>query len=201
MSWSLQALNPELNAEIIHITQNSIVGRQQESELLIQAPDVSRRHAELQLQDGALWLQDLNSANGTYVNDLRIDAAKQLQDGDIVQFAHFKFKVLVPAANTTSTDQPNNEGIPSLSERDQSVLLGQDGMPQRVAVPKPAPIPTDAIANINTDAASVTQPKIQPIETSSDLAQRAAQDRNAKLGLWALFVLLIIALAIGFYVA
>lgn len=198
MSWSLQALNPELNAETIEINNDTIVGRQQESDLIIQAAEVSRSHAQLQLQNGALWVLDLNSANGTYVNDLRIEAATQLQEGDIVQFASFKFKVLAPAASISeATTTAASEGMPSLSERDQTVELGADGMPQHVAVPKPAPIPSDAIANIKPQS----EPQIQPIQTPSDLAQREAQDRNAKLGLWALFVLLIIAFAVGFYVA
>lgn len=197
MSWSLQALNPELNAETIAITNNTVVGRQQDADLVIQAAGVSRRHAQLQLQNGALWVQDLNSANGTFVNDLRIEATTALHADDILQFASFKFKVLAATKNDGEAPVAAalTDGMPVLTERDQTVSVGGDGMPQRVAVPKPAPIPADAIANIKPQS----QPQIQPIQTPSDLAQRAAQDRNAKIGLWALFVLLLIGFIVGSY--
>ncbi len=35
----------------------------------------------------------------------------------------------------------NDQGMPELTERDASVQLSRDGMPQGVAIPKPAPIP------------------------------------------------------------
>ncbi len=35
----------------------------------------------------------------------------------------------------------NDQGMPELNQRDSSVQLNRDGMPQNVAVPKPAPIP------------------------------------------------------------
>jgi pSer/pThr/pTyr-binding forkhead associated (FHA) protein len=42
---------------------------------------VSRRHAELHLQDGTVTLVDLSSTNGTTINGRRVDRAR-LTDGD-----------------------------------------------------------------------------------------------------------------------
>lgn len=53
-------------------------------------PFVSRIHAEIFLDpEGCLYVRDLNSRNGTYVNSQRIDAfaAKALQPGDTLSFS------------------------------------------------------------------------------------------------------------------
>lgn len=197
MNWKLQAITPELNGEEITLHHSSVVGRQQDVDMVIQAADVSRRHAQLELREGALWVVDLASANGTYVNDLRIDAETQLKDQDIVQFAGFKFKVFAPVVVEKNAVEATvlEEGISSRDKRDSSVQLGDDGLPQYLAVPKPAPIPADVTLQAQAE------PKVVPPHVTSALDGTINQQRNAKLGLWALFVLLVIAFAIGFYVA
>lgn len=50
---------------------------------------ISRKHAEIDLTDSDCVITDLNSCNGTFVNNVRIDSTK-LQDGDIVQFGGSK---------------------------------------------------------------------------------------------------------------
>ena len=54
------------------------------------SPLCSRRHARLELAaEGGLTLQDIGSANGTFVNDERLLAgeARRLRDSDVVSFA------------------------------------------------------------------------------------------------------------------
>jgi S1-C subfamily serine protease len=48
--------------------------------------DVSARHAEVRLADGAAILADLGSTNGTFVNGARIAGPTPLADGDVVRF-------------------------------------------------------------------------------------------------------------------
>lgn len=58
------------------------IGRSLRVELSLDDDGVSRRHARLRERDGAVWLEDLGSRNGTFVNGLRVMAAVQLADGD-----------------------------------------------------------------------------------------------------------------------
>lgn len=46
---------------------------------------ISRRHAELQMRDDAWYLHDLNSANGSYVNGVRIQKPTKLKHGDQIR--------------------------------------------------------------------------------------------------------------------
>lgn len=97
MTWILQAITGEFTGQEIIIDRDMLVGRHQDSDVLLQSSEISRKHAAFLLKDRALWVQDLKSSNGTFVNDLRIDAETLLKEGDIVQFAGLKFSVLQPA--------------------------------------------------------------------------------------------------------
>jgi len=56
--------------------------------LLLPDPTVSRRHAQIGVEGGRLWIEDLGSSNGTRVNGVRLDAGqrKDLEGGETLQF-------------------------------------------------------------------------------------------------------------------
>ena len=60
------------------------IGRDPGNDLVLDSPVVSRRQATLQLRDGAYWLRDLGSTNGTAVNGQPISETA-LRDGDIIR--------------------------------------------------------------------------------------------------------------------
>ena len=51
-------------------------------------PDVSRRHAVVRRVDGGLALEDLDSTNGTFVNETRISGIAEIAVGDRVRFGN-----------------------------------------------------------------------------------------------------------------
>ena len=61
-----------------------IAGRHPPANLILAGPTVSRRHCRFELSGGRLWLHDLASTNGTYVNGKRLTAAAPLADGAII---------------------------------------------------------------------------------------------------------------------
>ena len=56
--------------------------------------NVSRRHAELLLADGALWIVDLSSSNGTFVNDIRLAPQQRVR---LVNGARLRFAASLTA--------------------------------------------------------------------------------------------------------
>ncbi|CDG73397.1 MULTISPECIES: FHA domain-containing protein [Acinetobacter] len=201
MTWKLQAITGEFTGQEISIDRDMLVGRHQDADLLLQAAEISRRHAALLLKDQLLWVQDLNSSNGTFVNDIRIEQEKQLHDGDIVQFASFKFSVLAPAQENNDLPEIeaepvqaapaqdlSDQGMPSLAERATEVEVRHDGMPQNISIPKPAPIPE----GVNIHA----QPEQTPVaieEPVSRVAEEKEQQKNASIGLITIIILVILA--------
>ena len=70
------------------------IGRSPQAEVsLPEVPSVSRNHARLEYQGGVVILRDLQSTNGTAVNDRLIDRPTALRSGDRFQVGavHFKF--------------------------------------------------------------------------------------------------------------
>jgi hypothetical protein len=75
------------------------IGRLSDNTIVLADPQVSRHHATITWQAGAFIIQDLGSANGTYVNDRRITGPQALRDGDTIQTGNTQFDVrLAPAA-------------------------------------------------------------------------------------------------------
>lgn len=65
------------------------IGKELDNDLRFPYPDASRRHALLcKKQNGIVSIVDCDSTNGTFVNGLRINGEKVLQQGDIVLIAH-----------------------------------------------------------------------------------------------------------------
>ncbi len=59
----------------------NLIGRQEDCDIRIPLPEVSRKHAEITIQDKTLKIKDLGSANGTYVNNKRIKES-EISAGD-----------------------------------------------------------------------------------------------------------------------
>jgi len=80
--------------------------------------------------------------------------------------------------------------MPDLKQRDASVQLSREGMPQNVGIPKPAPIPE------GTDLSSVKpEPAPIPVEKPvSIVEQKVEEQKNATVGLMSLIALIIIAI-------
>jgi pSer/pThr/pTyr-binding forkhead associated (FHA) protein len=61
-----------------------VIGRGGDSQLVLSDPEVSRRHARLETQNGTVFLRDLGSSNGTFLNGRRLTSAIELREGDEV---------------------------------------------------------------------------------------------------------------------
>jgi pSer/pThr/pTyr-binding forkhead associated (FHA) protein len=58
------------------------VGRDKAAELVLRDPEVSRRHAHFESQQGVVYVNDLKSRNGTFLNGRRVAEAIEIRSGD-----------------------------------------------------------------------------------------------------------------------
>jgi hypothetical protein len=66
-------------------TQDAIsLGRRDDNDVVIEDPQISRRHASLSWEEGEFVLRDLGSANGTFLNAVRIKEPHALREGDAI---------------------------------------------------------------------------------------------------------------------
>lgn len=97
--WALVPDHAKLAQLDFSITDKAILGRARECRFSVPYKLLSREHAELRLEDGALYLRDLDSANGCFVNGNRVREAR-LQNGDKVAFAKLSFTVRGPESGS-----------------------------------------------------------------------------------------------------
>ncbi len=73
------------------------VGRNSDCDICIPIEEISRNHARLQSGSDGVVVEDLASANGTFVNDQRVHASTLVKAGDEVRFDTVRFLLMAPA--------------------------------------------------------------------------------------------------------
>ena len=95
VSWSIcGALVAGETSQTFHINSASFrIGRCEGLELCVPSAVVSGRHAQLLLSSGRMYIRDLGSTNGTYVNGHRISHDTELHDKDLIEIGELYFRV------------------------------------------------------------------------------------------------------------
>jgi len=94
------------------------IGRGDEADLTIRQNDVSRRHAELFETDEQLYLRDLGSTNGTFVNHKKITTDTPIVGDDVIHFAHIESRL-------------SDQGAFAIGDNEETVLM-QDQRSNRI---------------------------------------------------------------------
>src|SRR4026208_742670 len=92
------------NQREIPIKQDMGLGRRAEAGLQLTEGHASRKHAKFSFAEDAVWLEDLNSANGTFVNGAKITGKVKLASGDRLRFDVEEFDFRVPSAAPAGDD-------------------------------------------------------------------------------------------------
>ena len=88
----------------------TIIGRGKDSDIQVKSPNLSRAHARFIISEGSVFIEDLGSRNGTYVNNERIEVKRELSKGDAVRFADITCSVVFEAekkADITKATMPS----------------------------------------------------------------------------------------------
>ena len=103
IKWFLEAV-ADANREwkVVVETDPFIVGRDEDCELKLTDKRISKRHFEIRRGGDHIWIRDLESTNGTFVNHKKIKQAELLEQGDIISIGKFKFCIKNEKSNTTS---------------------------------------------------------------------------------------------------
>jgi two-component system, NtrC family, response regulator GlrR len=57
------------------LTKSVILGSSENADIVLKDPTVSRLHAELELRDDGVWVRDLRSSNGTWLQGIKVERA------------------------------------------------------------------------------------------------------------------------------
>lgn len=116
--WALKANHTALANRVFTLKQETIVGRSNECDITLAAAHLSRRHAKLVIKGGALYVQDLGSSNGTFVNGKAVAEAR-VKRGDELRFDTLSFGVIGPADDELDKTTVRSVGAPKVKSTAQ----------------------------------------------------------------------------------
>jgi pSer/pThr/pTyr-binding forkhead associated (FHA) protein len=130
------------------------LGRRPYNDIVIDNLAVSGEHAVLQLSGNEVYLEDLNSTNGTYVNGKAVKK-QLLQNNDTVEIGKYKIKFINEAPGATF---------------DKTVIMKAGMVPPPAAKPPVAPAGAPAVAGAPAAAPALPEPVAASIKVLSGAA-------------------------------
>ena len=114
--------------------ENLILGRQTGRGITVEDGTVSREHARIFLRDGAYQVADLNSSNGTFVNDKRVNRA-ELRPGDVLKLGSVELR-FEPSRESA---EPDALELEEPAAAPVAALARQSAAPQQPHSRRPSP--------------------------------------------------------------
>lgn len=176
--WQIKAMTGTTSGKMYMIDGTKVIGRDPGCDIVVTGAHVSRRHAELSLRSGQLWVKDLGSSNGSFVNGKRNDEGV-LKNGDEVKFDAMTFKVVGPAGSSSGE---------SFDEADMTQF--RPAVASKSVAPPPAPAPVVAPRPVLAPIPAPATPKPKPVP-----APVAAPAPASSGGLGPLLLIVLIMLA------
>ena len=95
-SATLQIVNPAraplVRGERIALRGATNIGREPDNDVVVDEDSVSGRHARVLPREGRWWIEDLDSTNGTLVNDDQVRGTRPLKPGDLIQLGRVSLR-------------------------------------------------------------------------------------------------------------
>jgi pSer/pThr/pTyr-binding forkhead associated (FHA) protein len=135
----LRGVSGSYFGRIVALRGRLTIGRDSDCDVVFDEPEMARRHAVIEISGDSVYLRDLGSTSGTYVNGVQVRNAV-LHPDDQIAFDHNRFLLEAP-------------GLPS---RDQ-VLIDERNAPnitqtmRAVNMPEQRPLARQAAASSRND--------------------------------------------------
>lgn len=149
-----------------------LLGRDLSNDIVVNDPEVSRRHARLILQEGSYVLEDLSSTNGTFIRGQRLGAPIVLRPGETITIGEkvvLKYEVILTDPNATVVVQRR------VVDATQPPVT-----PAPIPVPRPIPAPV------------MVAPPVQPVAIQPPNLQNLPARKKKSKALIIILVLLAI---------
>jgi len=106
------------------LTGAMILGRQQDCDICIPSEEISRQHAKLKVVPAGIMVEDLGSANGTFINDKRVQGSELLKPGEELRLDTVRFLLVAPGmdAQQQAASSSRLSDIPTIPEKSNARL-------------------------------------------------------------------------------
>lgn len=135
------------------------IGRNEGNTIRLTERNVSRRHARLVRQNGAIFIEDLSSFTGVRVNGAKIASPTALREGDEIQIGDYRIALRGDRPGPSPADRPTMPSLPAvmgpmatvggsvaIPTRASVAAMAAQPMPSAAATPSPAPQPLASAA-------------------------------------------------------
>ena len=139
----LVVVGGDAKAKQVSLNLPTVIGRGKDVTLTLPHALVSRKHTEIFEKDGWLFVKDLGSLNGTYVNNRRIKEAQKLPPNHLLTLGNVTFRAVYEApaedvsdeAEQPTDDQRNEDETINFEELESSPPDGRDTLPDTADEP------------------------------------------------------------------
>jgi len=105
------------------------IGRDDTSDIKLENRALSRRHAQLEVRGASIWIRDLGSQNGTFINGEKLEGTKPIQAGDVISLGG-KFTLRLDGVEEAKTTTPvltltGPEGTHRFAMVGEEIVLGR----------------------------------------------------------------------------
>jgi pSer/pThr/pTyr-binding forkhead associated (FHA) protein len=200
--FKLTIEDDEGKTTVVPLARDEItIGRLEGNTIRLTERNVSRRHARLVRQNGALYIEDLASFTGVRVNGAKIATPTPLREGDEVQIGDYRIALRGERTTAAITDRPGIGDRPTMPSIPASIaptatvggsvsIPGRASVAAMAAVPSPPPgtmsaVPADIISVDTAPLASGVRPSPDstpapvPVLTPPGVAAPAAVQAQA----------------------
>jgi len=155
----------KFNQNVIKVIQSDraeiTIGRNIKNDIQIDNLAVSNFHAKIERSHGNYFIEDLNSTNGTFINEEKINKW-DLQDGDVASIGKHSLTFLLEGGESTGW------GSKEL-DMDETMML--DTEKQRELVGKTEPSPPSLPARLEVQAGETSQAEYQLTERLTEIGK------------------------------
>lgn len=109
MTRLLISIGGEDAREHVLARQETTIGRKPHNDIVIDHLAVSSQHAVLRSEQGELWIEDLKSTNGTYVNGQAV-SRRRLAHRDVIELGKVRLEVRLDDLGDDHQAQPPEQG-------------------------------------------------------------------------------------------
>ena len=179
--YQLSMRSGPIPEQVFPLDQDEVrLGRDLGNDITINDPEVSRHHARFLVRDESVFIEDLGSTNGTFLNGERITNPQQLRVGDTITFGD---KIVMDFEKLPLEEEETIVADPADLEPEVSTHEPESFEPQ----PEEVPIPM-----VETEV----EPEIEPEAAVSPELPVSRPAKKKKDGLPTWLIILIIAIVV-----
>ncbi len=127
----LRGVSGSYFGKIIPVRGRLVIGRGSECDLILDEAEMSRRHAVIENAGDGIFLRDLGSANGTFVNGVQVRDAV-LHPDDQIAFDRNRFLLEAPGLPTREEVLASSDEAPNITQTMQAIRMPEP--PRRAPV-------------------------------------------------------------------